>query len=312
MKKLPFIPIYPGDWLRDSVSGCSLAAQALWFRMMMVMHDSDRPGYLSINGSPIPPGSIAQRCGCTPELYDTLFRELQEAGVPSITQSGVIYSRRMVRDQKLREKWSKSGKKGGGNPKLKNTNISINTGNEDENIPLKVVQKAGLYSSSSSSSKDLKSVCVGAPATPPYHSDDGQHIHADAIAILHELNERCQKHYPDTIAGLAVIKARLAEGRLREEFSRIIDVKLRDPHFIRNPNLYDPSTLFAVDKFDRYLHQDPDGWDKPKGMEPTKAKAKDAPKKSYVCEKCGQDTWSCNEGGAIKCPDCGGDMKEKT
>ena len=41
MAKLPYIQLYPGDWLRDSVAGCSLAAQGLWLRMMFVMHDSE-------------------------------------------------------------------------------------------------------------------------------------------------------------------------------------------------------------------------------------------------------------------------------
>jgi hypothetical protein len=115
MAKLPYIEFYPGDWLRDSVSGCSLAAQGLWLRMMMIAHDSERYGYLSINGLPIPSGSIASRCGCTPEQYETLFGELTRAGVPSVTSAspvtGIIYSRRMVKDEQARSKHRERQKK---------------------------------------------------------------------------------------------------------------------------------------------------------------------------------------------------------
>ena len=106
-KKLPSFPFYPGDWLRDHVSGCSLAAQGLWLRIMMVMHDSERYGYLSTNGSPIPSETLARRInGCDSlEQYETLLRELDSVGVPSRTDKGIIYSRRMVRDQKARDLW---------------------------------------------------------------------------------------------------------------------------------------------------------------------------------------------------------------
>jgi hypothetical protein len=85
------------------VSSCSLAAQGLWLNMMMIAHDSDRYGYLSMNGVAIPPGSIARKCGCTLEQYTTLLAELDSVGVPSRTRDGIIFSRRMVRDAAARK-----------------------------------------------------------------------------------------------------------------------------------------------------------------------------------------------------------------
>lgn len=101
--KLPAIHLYPGDWLRDTVAGCSLAAQGLWLRMMFLMHDSERYGYLIVNGSPMTSESIARRCGCTPAEYETLYGELDAAGVPSRTKGNLIFSRRMVRDADERQ-----------------------------------------------------------------------------------------------------------------------------------------------------------------------------------------------------------------
>lgn len=102
MASLPSIQLYPGDWLRDTVAGCSLAAQGLWLRMMFMAHDSERYGYLMQNGQPIPADSIARRCGCTTQEYLSLLDELDRAAVPSRTPEGIIFSRRMVRDAKAR------------------------------------------------------------------------------------------------------------------------------------------------------------------------------------------------------------------
>ncbi len=101
---MPWLQFYPADWLSDSVAGCSLAAQGLWFRMLFVAHASQHYGYLEIDGKAIPDELLFRRCGCaTVEEYRALLAELFSAGVPSRTTGGVIYSRRMVRDQKDRD-----------------------------------------------------------------------------------------------------------------------------------------------------------------------------------------------------------------
>ena len=101
--KLPYLQFFPGDWLRDNIAGCSLAAQGLWLRMMIIGHDSDRYGYLSMNGSPMQAESIARRVGCSLPEFESLLAELDAAGVPSRTPEGFIFSRRMVRDAQGRE-----------------------------------------------------------------------------------------------------------------------------------------------------------------------------------------------------------------
>lgn len=89
--------------------------------MMILMHDSERYGHLCLNGSPIPPESLARRCGCDSlAQYESLLAELESASVPSRTNSGVIYSRRMVRDDRKRKDGVTYGKQGG-NPILKKT-----------------------------------------------------------------------------------------------------------------------------------------------------------------------------------------------
>ncbi len=111
-EKLTAIHLYPGDWLRDGISGCSLAAQGLWLRMMFVAHDA--PNYGEMFACDLLPAkaAIARRCGCSVEEFDALFSELLGAEIPSI-DNGIVVSRRMVRDGKLRAVRAKSGRKGG-------------------------------------------------------------------------------------------------------------------------------------------------------------------------------------------------------
>lgn len=104
LAKLPSFMFYPGDWLRDPVSGCSLAAQGLWLRLMILMHDAERYGYLAINGSPIPSDQLARRCGCSLAEFEVLFAELESAGIPRRTKDAIIYSKRMSDDAEDRAK----------------------------------------------------------------------------------------------------------------------------------------------------------------------------------------------------------------
>lgn len=105
-EKLFYIQLDDGAWLKDPIAGCSLAAQGLWLRMMFLMKNSSPYGYLAIKGSPIDPAVIARRTGCDSlNQYESLLAELDGVGVPSRTSEGIIFSRRMVRDQKKRDEW---------------------------------------------------------------------------------------------------------------------------------------------------------------------------------------------------------------
>ena len=84
--------------------------------MMFVMHDSERYGFLCQNGKPLPKEVITRRCGCTIDEFNFAFDLLLKSGVPSITEEGIIYSRRMEKDAKIREIRSKSGSLGGRPP----------------------------------------------------------------------------------------------------------------------------------------------------------------------------------------------------
>jgi hypothetical protein len=164
--KLPAIQFYPGDWLRDDIAGCSLAAQGLWLRMMFIAHDSERYGYLCLNGKAMATDFIARRCGSSRDEYVTLLAELDSAGVPSRTPDDIIYSRRMVRDAKARAANCRRQHRF----RMKNCNADV--------TPM------SQHSSSSSSSS---ASAVG--EEPPPHSDSVKAKAAKVKAILEK--QRC-------------------------------------------------------------------------------------------------------------------------
>jgi hypothetical protein len=132
-KKLPWMPFFVGDWLRDSAVGsCSLAAQGLWVRMLCLMWEAPTRGYLQHgNGEPFTTAQLARVAGITTKKCVNLLRELESAGVFSRStdhdqnreqngvQNGIAFSRRMVRDECKRTLCSEAGRRGGGNPTFK-------------------------------------------------------------------------------------------------------------------------------------------------------------------------------------------------
>ncbi len=123
-RKTYTFPFSPGDWLHDvALNRCSLAAQGLWMKMICIMHQGEPYGHLQVNGVPISMKELATMAGLDPkrgtERVQKWVQELDKMGVLSRTKNGIIYSRRMVRDESNRLINKQNGKKGG-NPNLVN------------------------------------------------------------------------------------------------------------------------------------------------------------------------------------------------
>jgi len=125
--KRPSFQFYPGDWLQDtSLRACSLAARGLWIDMLSFMHQGTPYGYLTLRSvkdgkdilQPILPAVLARMVGGSTEEVERLLAELEAAGVFSRDANGVIFSRRMVQDEKVREL-----RAAGGVQSLKNPNV---------------------------------------------------------------------------------------------------------------------------------------------------------------------------------------------
>ncbi len=116
--KRPSFQFYPGDWLHDAaLRMCSIQARGLWMDMICYMHQSSPYGHLMVNGKEITPNQLARMVGEAAEGVSRWLMELEDSGVLSYNDDGIIYSKRMVRDETLRNARAAGGKEGG-NPKL--------------------------------------------------------------------------------------------------------------------------------------------------------------------------------------------------
>lgn len=116
--KRPSFQFYPADWRKDPcLSVCSLAARGLWIELMCIAHESAEYGVLSINGKAMTDHQIARSVGESVASVTRLLAELEAAGVFSRDDKGAIFSRRMRKDEHIREVRAQAGRLGG-NPNL--------------------------------------------------------------------------------------------------------------------------------------------------------------------------------------------------
>lgn len=154
--KRPSFQFYPSDWLRDTaLRSCSTGARGLWIDMICFMHEGAPYGYLKVADKVILPSNLARMVGETLEVVECWLDELHEAGVFDI-ENGAIYSRRMIRDEILRQKRADGGKLGG-NPSLK----------VNHEVILEDKQNPTPSSSVSSSSSSLNNIPQDKPAKRP-------------------------------------------------------------------------------------------------------------------------------------------------
>lgn len=117
--KRPAFQFYPGDWWRDAgLRSCSIAARGLWVDLMCLMHDGEPYGHLAINNRPLTDVQAASMVGLSLPQYRKLLREIEQAGVSSRTDKGVLFSRRMVRDEHNRKVRAEGGRKSLDNPNV--------------------------------------------------------------------------------------------------------------------------------------------------------------------------------------------------
>lgn len=109
--KRPAFQFYPDKWQTDKdLRTCSIGARGLWAEIMCVIHTCTPYGHLTdAKGRAMPDSDAAQLCGVGLPSYRKLLAELEDKGVPSRTDGGVLYSRRMVRDEDLRNARAEGG-----------------------------------------------------------------------------------------------------------------------------------------------------------------------------------------------------------
>src|SRR3990167_798079 len=61
---LPAWQFYPGDWRKDSgVQALDYETRGIWFEILLLMHENQPPGKLTLNGQPMPDDALARILG---------------------------------------------------------------------------------------------------------------------------------------------------------------------------------------------------------------------------------------------------------
>lgn len=196
MAKRPAFQFYPSDWRKDpSLSVCSLAARGLWIEMMCIAHEAEEYGVLALNGKPMTEAQLSRMVGESPKVVKEMLVELEDAGVFSRREDGAIYSRRMVKDEHIRNVRSDAGKKGG-NP------------NFAKDLPKQNHKQVLTPSSSSSASAKTGTNVPAASAAPPDLLDTIWKVGAQILVTsgISEATARsflgmlCKQHGDDAVA----------------------------------------------------------------------------------------------------------------
>lgn len=134
--KLPAFQFYPGDWRKDpGVQSLSFHDRGVWFEILCLMHESEERGKLLLRGQPMPEDALSRLLGLDKQSLTKTLTTLVEYGVASCDPAtGVLFNRRMVRDEKLRKIRQEAGKLGG-NPRLLNQTANQNQTTGDNQKP---------------------------------------------------------------------------------------------------------------------------------------------------------------------------------
>ena len=94
----PWMKFYPSDWRSDpKLRACSASARGIWIEIIGLMHEATPYGHLLISGEAPNLAQLACQIGIPAKELKAGLDELRARNVYSVTESGVIFSRRMVR-----------------------------------------------------------------------------------------------------------------------------------------------------------------------------------------------------------------------
>lgn len=208
--KLPFIKFFPRDWQADTaLRSCSIEARGVWIELLCIMAQSDRHGYLiGRDGKAMDLDIMSRLTGCFKDTLYTCLSELEESGVFDREENtGIMFSRRMAREEEKREFFSKCGKEGGGSPLLKKKGKKPN---KDPKEPRTHIPEAIFHISIKDTFK------------PPFKGQDAFATACDALTPkLTELaekwmqykSERKEKYVPSGLTQLLKKMVEIGEAR---------------------------------------------------------------------------------------------------
>lgn len=123
MTRMTWSKFFWDDVLRDhNLQRCTYTARGFWLHLKALSVQAEPMGYLAEGDVPMTSSDIARLSQLDKRSVERLLRELEAAGVFSRDQRGIIYCRRIVRENAARIR-NKINGSAGGNPQLTAKNI---------------------------------------------------------------------------------------------------------------------------------------------------------------------------------------------
>jgi hypothetical protein len=117
---MPYVKWHGRDWLGDPMLRMvGPEVRGVWIDLLCAMMNADPYGHLAVNGSPMTDEQAARLTGVDIGTFKGILAQIESANISSRTDTGILYSRRLVRDYAGFMQASNNGRKGGGNPALK-------------------------------------------------------------------------------------------------------------------------------------------------------------------------------------------------
>ncbi len=175
MGKAPSFQFYPEDWLSSTkLQLCSMTAQGLLVNLICLMHQSEVYGKLLINGSRPAHKLVIKLLRMHYKTFNKALDELILCGVLKIDEDGVIYCKRMIDDNRLRETRRESGKLGG-NPDLVKDKDNQKDNQADNQKQTPSSSSSSPSSSSSSKKEDITLLSLFEKVKNKFNSDQLKH-----------------------------------------------------------------------------------------------------------------------------------------
>ncbi len=113
-KKLPAFHFYPGDWFKDTgIMALDAIERGVYFQFLLLMFESKRRGYLQLGEKKYPDGLLAKILRISPKKLAEITEKLVKFEIVSVEKpTGIMYSRRMISDEEMRQTLIKAGEKG--------------------------------------------------------------------------------------------------------------------------------------------------------------------------------------------------------
>jgi len=251
-KKLPGFMLYPDDLTADeALAVVSIGAFGLWIKLLCVMHKCTMRGYLrQENGEPYSIEQIGRLTGCSVDEADHLLNELIDAGAASKTKNGIIYNRRMVREEEKRMKCSDAGKRGGGNPRLKGESFAPTFKGHPKGVPKGSCKGESGYGSGYGPEGE-GGVGEGVANALPVGSNGGGVPTADVLrlaALAHAAFTATPPDYPSTLV-CSNVRQLLEAGRPVREIEKLFAWR-RATRLTHVPQ--SPQALSDPERFDQW------------------------------------------------------------